>query len=276
MCNRIVVGALFLVTVGCGKTNETSSSPPPSAPPPPKIVARAPPTTVHAPTPPPPPAEPASYAFVKPAFGGTVPELPQLSRDGKRAAVASSVRMRSHHDIKTFEVGFLSDTGKLERVAVLDSDTADRLGEDPAAKVDTAAMAKAASTITKRLADGGFSKLATVIDQRLLVGLGEDSRAKREAFAIPIDHAKLVVSVVVNPSGPTSLKLRLENQAGKKVTERLVPGVVGAGSNSDCWGAPFLGGVWYDRARKRVLLEIELMTAGCTDLPSMHLLWKLP
>src|ERR1043166_4561140 len=68
---RCVV-AWYFVAVACGKT-ETSP------PPPPTVAADAAPK-VDAPTAPPPIPDPPNRALVKPAFGGTVPELPQLSR----------------------------------------------------------------------------------------------------------------------------------------------------------------------------------------------------
>lgn len=223
---------------------------------------------------PPPPPDPANYIVVKPAFSGTVPKLPQLSRDGATAAVDLSVPIQAS-PMASFEVGFLSDRGKLERVAVLDHDTAAKLATDPATKVDTAA--KSASSITKRLADDAFSTFATSVDPGILTRFGAAARTKGEDLPIPIeDKAKLVVSVIVNKSGPTSLRLRLDNAKGKKLTEQLVPGVSGDSSNSNCMAAPRLGGVWYDTARKRLLLRVEYMTADCAEIPPAYYLWKLP
>src|SRR4051812_49138855 len=85
MFKRWVVGWYF-VAVACGKT-ETSSPPTPTpTPTPTPVVADAAPK-IDAPKPPPPIPDPPNRALVKPAFGGTVPELPQLSRDGASAAV---------------------------------------------------------------------------------------------------------------------------------------------------------------------------------------------
>lgn len=55
----------------------------------PPVVATTPPPVDAATTPPPIP-EPPNYVVVKPAFGGTVPKLPQLTRDGASAAVESN------------------------------------------------------------------------------------------------------------------------------------------------------------------------------------------
>jgi hypothetical protein len=276
MFTRRVVGSLIVVMIGCGKKDETSSSKPPPPPPVPVLDAQMP---VDAATTPPPIPDPPNYVVVKPAFGGSIPELPQLSRDGASAAVDLSEQPLVTSKMASFEVGFVSLTGKLERVAVLDKATAAKLAEDPATAVDTAGAQKSASTIAKRLADGGFSALATALDQRVLETFGGAARTKGEELPIPVDKAKLVASAVVHASGPTSLKVRLEDAAGKKLNELLVPGVhvLGLSHVKECTAAPRLGGVWYDLPRKRLLLQIAFMTAGeCPDVHATYHLWKLP
>jgi hypothetical protein len=260
-----------LFAVACGKKQETSSEQP-AAPPPRPVADAAPPVAV--PKTPPPIPEPQNYTVVKPAFGGTVPKFPQLSRDGASAAIEISEPVEVTSPMTTYEVGFLSDTGKLERVAVLDSATVAKLAADPATKVDKVAAEKSASTIAKRLADGGFSDFASAIDQGALQDVGTAARNKGEELPVSIDKAKLVATVVVNKSGPTSLRLRLDSADGKKLTEQLVPAVVGSSSHA-CGAAPRLGGVWFDTGRKRMLLQIAFTTAGCF-VPPTYQLWKLP
>lgn len=266
MLKRCVVGSLFVVAVGCGKNDETSSKPPP---PPPVVATPRPP--VDAGTIPPRFPDPPDY--VVPAFGGTVPTLPQLSRDGASAAVDLSFRPVRNFKMRSFEVGFLSDRGKLERVVVLDSDTAAKLVADPGTTVDPVTTEKSASTITKRLADGAFSEFATAVGPAELRSW--EARRKGEELAVSIDKAKLVASVVVNEPRPTSLKLRLDDAAGKKVREQFMPGIAGDSSNDDCAAAPILGGVWFDTPRKRMLIQIVYVTVAC-DLPAAYHLWKLP
>jgi hypothetical protein len=275
MFKRCIVGSLFVVAAACGKKQEKAPPPPAPAPAPTSVVSAPPP--VDASTTPPPVPDPENYVVVKPAFGGNVPTFPQLSADGATAAVDLSAVPLVTSRLASFEVGFLSDTGKLEHVAVLDIDTAAKLAANPATPVDAVALAKSASSITKRLADGKFSELATAINRGALEVLGGEARTQAKELPISIDKAKLVATVVVHESGPTSLKLRLDNEAGKKVAERVVPGVATTSGGSECRAAPRLGGVWFDTARKRMLLQISFMTAGeCSAVRTTYQLWKLP
>ena len=235
-----------------------STDPPPAATPDAAVVAT-------------PTASSPSESIANEAFGGRAPELPQLSRDGATAAVNAS-RPIGTSDVATYEVGLLDRSRKLTRLAVLDRKTATAVARTgDTSKLDRAALAKAASAITKRLADGGYAAFPTAIDYDSLYSR---FRSDGDAIAtVPIGAAKLEVA---EPSN--GLRLKLVGARGKAVLDETFKPIPHGKRAADCGGTPHLREVWIDEAKKRVLMRVAYTTGGdsCEAPDGFYRLWALP
>jgi hypothetical protein len=248
----------------------TASVPPPSSHP--QVASTPPPATtpdaavVAAPTPSAP-----SESIANEAFGGRAPELPQLSRDGATAAVNAS-RPIGTSDMATYEVGVLDRSRKLTRLVVLDRKVATAVARTgDTSKLDRGALAKAASVITKRLADGGYAAFPTAIDNDSLYGRFRSDSGDAIAV-VPIGAAKLKVA---EPS--SGLRLQLVGAAGKAVLDETFKAIPHGKRAADCGGTPHLREVWIDEAKKRVLMRVAYTTGGdsCEAPDGFYRLWAL-
>jgi hypothetical protein len=258
---------LALLCAACS----TASVPPPSShpqlasPPPP---AATPDASVDAA----PSVRSPSESIANEAFGGRAPELPQLSRDGATAAVNAS-RAIGTSDVASYEVGLLDRSRKLTRLVVLDRKTASAVARTgDTSKIDRGALTKAATVVTKRLADGSYAAFPTAIDYDSLYGRFRSDGGDAIAI-VPIGAAKLKVS---EPS--SGLRLQLVGAAGKAVIDETFKAIPKGKRSADCGGTPHLREVWIDEAKKRVMLRVAYTTGGdsCEAPDGFYRLWALP
>jgi hypothetical protein len=238
---------------------QLSTAPPPAATPDAAVEAAP---TVTSP----------SESIANEAFGGHAPELPQLSRDGATAAVDAS-RAVGATDTASYEVGLVNRSRKLTRLVVLDVKTASAIARTgDTSKLDRSALAKAATAITKRLADDRYAPFPTAIDSDSLSGRFHAGGADAIAV-VPIGAAKLRVG---EPS--RGLRLQLVGAAGKPVIDETFREIPRGKRAADCGGTPHLRDVWIDEAKKRVLLRVAYTTGGdsCDAPDGFYRLWQLP
>lgn len=201
---------------------------------------------------------------VKEAFGGKPPALPMLSKDGGLAAVDLSEAI-GLSDMSTYEVGFQDGKQKVDRVVLLDEKAA--TAED--LKV-TDKLKAAATALTKRLADGGFTPFEKHVERQ-----PEDEKAIELGMMGKLSFKQ---SAQGGPDvGSSPLELTVIDGTGKQLTKETIKAIPGSDKPGDCGGEPRLGDVWYDSARKRVLVAVHYMTGGdaCAGLPGMYRFWAM-
>ena len=211
------------------------------------------------------PYETDNDRLVKEAFGGKAPVLPQLSRDGEVAAIDRSMPI-GLSDSSTYEVGYLRRTGKVDAIAVIDHALATAMLHPDTATIDRPAVGRAATTITRRLADGGFTPFTTAIDYDTI------NNQVDATGAVALGAGKLEVK------DDDKLSLRLLDAAGKpRKSEVFKPLRAGTKAGGNCGGEPHLRAVWVDAARQRALLAITYTTGGdtCDEVAGTYRLWAL-
>ena len=214
------------------------------------------------------PYETENDRVVKEAFGGTPPNTPQLSRDGDVAAVNLNAPI-GLSDSSTYEIGFLRRTGKRESIAVIDRALATKMLHDfDPTTLDRAALSRAATAITARLTDGGFTPFATAIDYDAIYKQVDDAGA----VALGAGAGKLEVK----DDGKLSVRLVDASGAARK-SEVFKPLRAGTKAGGNCGGEPHLRAVWVDATRKRALLAITYTTGGdmCDEVAGTYRLWSL-
>src|SRR5262245_7508594 len=125
-----------------------------------------------------PPIDDPTAPVVKAAFGGHVPAFPRLSKGGQTAAVVLEAQLVLT-SVTTYSVAFVGTSGAPVVTPLVDAKLAQVLLEGSSsdgkpAKIDTAAVAAAASAVTKRLQDEGFSAFEKKIEE---LAVGEPTAA---------------------------------------------------------------------------------------------------
>ena len=208
-----------------------------------------------------------TVAVVKAAFGGNVPAFPQLSKDGNTAAVELDTQV-GLTSATTYAVAFVGTAGAPVASTLVDGRLAQVLLEGSSAPgkpaaIDTAALAKTAGSITRRLQDEGFSAFEHKIEE---VAPGE-----------PIAAGPAKLSLAEADDG--SLAITVIDDKGKQVTKDAIKPVdMGKVADLECVSQPIARHAWFDTARRRVLVEVG-WNAGpdqCNAPDALYRLYAVP
>jgi hypothetical protein len=175
------------------------------------------------------------------AFGGKKPALPLLSKDGNNAAV----EMREFTTgVRSYGVGFVAPRGKAKVIELVDWKQAEaiaqqRLGGEPATKIDSGKIASVATKVKEELTD--FTAFEGVVDE-----IGVPDFAEAGPFKLQTTQtAKGALTLTVHENGKQIGIAKLEPQL---VSEPGDGAII-------AWPTPVRA--WYDNARKRLLVHVS-------------------
>jgi hypothetical protein len=258
------VAVAVILCAGCGKRAE-QSNPSGSGSPTPRTAdaaSAAPSDTMTDPI----ADENPTIPVVKAAFNGTPPAFPQLSKDGRTAAVELDTLV-DLTGASTYAVAFVTTAGPTGTISLVDGKLAHVLLEatDPSKPpaIDRPGLARTAGTITKRLADEAFTPFERKIEE---LAVGEPN---------PAGPAKLQLS----EADDGTLSLAVLDAAGEPLTKDTVkPVAMGKVADLECVSQPMPRHAWTDTARKRLLVEIG-WNAGpdqCNAPDALYRLYVIP
>lgn len=185
-----------------------------------------------------------STAVVQRAFAGKKPTFPLLSKDGNQTAV-EIITPAGLTQATTYSVGFIgvgadawSGGADGEQVTLVDGKLIALLLDSDTPTYDSDSIAKAAKGIVDRTAE--FTPFERSIDA---IGVGD-----------AISAGSFTLKVVEEPTGAITVSVR--DGATAIATDKIDPVPMGHVAELDCVALPHAKRVWFDTARKRLLLEV--------------------
>jgi len=183
-------------------------------------------------------------AVVDQAFGGKRPAFPQLSKDGSAAIVELETPV-GLSGVTTYSVAYIVAANAVPQpVTLVDAKLVQLLlhsvetNTPPTFDKDT--MSKTAATITKRLADEGF----TAFEGSVEVPMTDTIAAGPFKLQVTDAQQAAITIMVADPKG---------TQIANETIQPMPMGKVG---EIECASLPVARKAWFDTARKRVLLQI--------------------
>jgi len=190
-------------------------------------------------------------AVVNRAFHGAKPVFPLLSKDGNTAMFELS-RPVGMSVATTYAIGFTSngsdawsgvDEPGLESLVdgMLVSLLLDAMDRGTAPTIDLDTMSKAATRITDRIADDGYTPFEHAIGE-----VGVNDVIPAGPFELRVTEATGAITIAITDTSGAAV-----------ATDKVDPVAMGQVSGIDCTALPRLRKAWFDTARKRLLLQVR-------------------